>query len=135
MKPQKLSQNDIAAINKKTSETSIMRNIMMTASRLGNRLFRNNNGLFYSRIGMPTYCGLGPGSSDLIGFTRMTITPEMVGKHIAVFTATEVKTLKGKEQQNQEAFREMVLNNGGIAFVARSADEYIKNIRGISVVE
>jgi hypothetical protein len=33
-----------------------------------------------------------PGMSDLIGWTKIQVTPDMVGKEIAMFTAVEVKT-------------------------------------------
>ena len=65
--------------------------------------------------------GLCTGSSDLIGWTPITITPDMVGKKIAVFTAVEVKLDKnGKYQatKEQKQFISVVRNNGGFAGVA-----------------
>ena len=48
----------------------------------------------------PLEAGMGVGSSDLIGVTRITVTPEMVGKTVAVFTAVEVKV--GKDKLSKE---------------------------------
>ena len=70
------------------------------------RIFRNNTGMAYrggkietARRGVlclknarPIHFGLCVGSSDLIGFKTVTITPEMVGQKLAVFLAVEVKT-------------------------------------------
>jgi ribosomal protein S19 len=40
----------------------------------------------------PVQFGLCKGSADLIGWKRVTVTPEMVGSTVAVFTSIEVKT-------------------------------------------
>lgn len=64
-----------------------------------------------------------PGGSDLIGYRKVTITPEMVGMEMPVFAAIEVKTPRGKATQQQKAFIEHIRNAGGIAGIARSVDE------------
>ena len=64
-----------------------------------------------------------PGGSDLIGYRRVTVTPEMVGQEIPVFAAIEVKTARGRATKEQERFIEHIRNAGGIAGVARSVDE------------
>ena len=64
-----------------------------------------------------------PGGSDLIGYRKVTVTPEMVGTEIAVFAAVEVKAAKGRATEQQKAFIEHIRNAGGIAGVARSVDE------------
>ena len=55
------------------------------------RLFRNNTGLCtYLKNGRKwkvKYGIGGTGGSDLIGFTQLKITQEMVGKEMAIFTA------------------------------------------------
>lgn len=67
--------------------------------------------------------GLGEGSSDGIGWTPVTVTPEMVGQTVAVFTAVEAKTLayptRTPEQIN---FHEQVLAAGGLAYLARETE-------------
>ncbi len=64
-----------------------------------------------------------PGGSDLIGYRRVTVTPEMVGREMPVFAAIEVKTAKGRATKDQLRFIEHIRNAGGIAGVARSVDE------------
>lgn len=64
-----------------------------------------------------------PGGSDLIGYRRVTVTPEMVGTEVPVFAAIEVKTAKGRATEQQKAFIEHIQNAGGLAGVARSVDE------------
>lgn len=61
--------------------------------------------------------GLCEGSSDLIGLVSLVITPQMVGKTIARFTAFELKkpgasTEKGRREK-QEMFRDLVNRFGG----------------------
>lgn len=90
------------------------------------RLFRNNVGTAYQgKRGMinsrpviteprPIQFGLGKGSSDLIGWTEVIITSEMVGKKVAIFTAIEVKKKGGKVSEEQQKFINIVNDAGGI---------------------
>lgn len=73
--------------------------------------------------GRPLHAGLCEGSSDLIGWTEKIITPEMVGKKVAVFTAIEVKTDSGRASAAQLNFVSRVRQAGGIAGIARSPEE------------
>lgn len=86
------------------------------------RLFRNNVGLCKNEHTTIVY-GLCPGSSDLIGWTSIEITSEMIGKKIAVFTAVEIKTEKGKVSPEQKIFLDNVKNAGGIAKIIRNIDD------------
>jgi hypothetical protein len=64
-----------------------------------------------------------PGQSDLGGWTEVTITPAMVGKQIAVFTAIETKrTTGGKASSDQLSFVDQVQRQGGIAGIANSVE-------------
>jgi hypothetical protein len=69
--------------------------------------------------------GLCVGSSDLIGFQSVTVTPEMVGQKVAIFTAIEVKTETGKVSEQQTKFLNMVARFGGIGAVVRSVDDAV----------
>lgn len=71
----------------------------------------------------PLEAGFGVGSSDLIGVTRITITPEMVGKTVAVFTAVEVKVGKDKLSKEQRDFLALVQGWGGIAVECREVPD------------
>ena len=71
-----------------------------------------------------------PGGSDLIGYRKVTVTPEMVGQDVAVFAAVEVKTARGRVRPEQQQFIDHIRNAGGIAGIARSVDE----ARGILLV-
>lgn len=69
------------------------------------------------------------GFSDLAGFTPVTITPDMVGKTLAVFTAIEVKDATNNPSEDQERFLAIVQRNGGYAGVARSVEDALKIIQ------
>ena len=87
------------------------------------RLHRNNVGsLPDPRTGRLVTFGLAPGSADLIGWRSVTITPDMVGQHLAVFCAVEVKD-RGRPTEQQVAFINLVQQAGGLAGVARSVPE------------
>ena len=86
------------------------------------RLWRNNVGALKDRTGRLVRYGLCPGSSDLIGLRSVTITPDMVGQTLAVFTAIEVKD-RGRPTPEQQAFIAMVQQAGGLAGVARSTED------------
>lgn len=106
------------------------------------RMFRNNvgtgwigktsktkSGALIIENARPLHSGLCVGSSDLIGWTSIEITDQMVGHKIAVFTALEIKTDTGKISKEQKNFIEMVHKFGGIASVLRSVDD-LKNVFG-----
>ena len=106
------------------TETELMRIIQDKLSALGARLFRNNIGTAISPIGSVITYGLAnPGGSDLIGWTPVKITPDMVGQTLAIFTAVEVKSEHGRLTKHQRLFIEAVQQAGGIAACARSVEE------------
>lgn len=103
------------------TEKDIERTLILHASQCGSTMFKNNVGMYRDERGNVIRYGLCKGSSDLIGWTPITITPEMVGKKIAVFTAVEVKKNKfGKYRatEDQKRFISAVQANGGMAGVA-----------------
>ena len=71
--------------------------------------------------------GIGlPGGSDLIGCRQVLVTPAMAGRVIAQFVAIEVKPpppRRLKFEEGQEAFIAFVQQFGGVAGVARSAED------------
>ena len=62
------------------------------------------------------FWGAPEGWLDLCGWTEIVITPDMVGKNVAVFTFEEGKTgnLKIEKGSMQEKFRDLIIRMGGI---------------------
>ena len=103
------------------------------------RLFRNNVGVGYRGtvvkenppvITLRNYYmirfGLAVGSSDLIGWKSIVVTPEMVGKKVAIFCSLEVKTDDGVVDDEQINWIDQVRKAGGIAGVVRSVDDAVR---------
>ncbi len=92
------------------------------------RLWRNNVGALRDQRGQLVRYGLCPGSSDLIGYRTIVITPEMVGQRLAVFAAVEVKDQAAPTEQ-QQAFLQLIEQAGGLAGVARSVPDALSIMR------
>jgi hypothetical protein len=105
------------------TEQQIQQQIRLACGTGDCRLFRNNTGTLRDQHGRPVTFGLAKGSADLIGWTTRTITPDMVGQRIAVFTSSEVKTPTGRVSPEQRQWLDAVQAAGGIAGVARSVDD------------
>lgn len=73
----------------------------------------------------PLSSGLPPGFSDLVGWYTVTVTEEMVGREVAIFTAIECKSPTGKPSTQQLAFLSAVRKAGGIAGIVRSAADAV----------
>ena len=104
-----------------TTEKDTERTLILHASQCGSVIFTDNVGMYKDQRGNVIRDGLCKGSSDLIGWAPVTVTPDMVGSKIAVFTAVEVKLNKNgkyKATDDQKRFISAVLNNGGFAGVA-----------------
>lgn len=117
-------------------ESNIMRLIQRELGRGDARLFRNNTGQgWVGRMrrlntgavvlddARPLHAGLCEGSPDLVGWTSVTVTPDMVGKRVAVFTGIETKDARGRVTPEQANFIAAVRAAGGMAGVARSVEE------------
>ena len=102
------------------SEQTIQQHIRLACSSGNCRLFRNNTGTLKDANGRPVQFGLCKGSADLIGWRTVTITPEMVGTQVAVFTSIEVKAATGRLRPEQRQWLDAVQAAGGVAGVARS---------------
>ena len=109
--------------NKFLSNEAYVQNKIRLAVGSGDvRLFRNNTGALLDLQGRLVKFGLCKGSSDLIGFKSVTITPDMVGQKIAIFSAIEVKD-KGKATVDQKNFINIVQKAGGFAGVAKNVND------------
>jgi len=100
-------------------------------SREDVRIFRNNIGMATNPDGQKIKYGLcNPGGSDLIGWTKKTITMDMIGEQVAIFTAIEVKAKGKKPTEKQKNFLKQVKKSGGIAGVAWNSEDANKIIDG-----
>lgn len=129
-------------------ETALQANIRKAVGLLPHvRLFRNNRGVAWmgkleDRKGgfvvlsnaRPVEFGLTDGASDLIGLTQVVITPEMVGRTVAVFTAAEVKRPKVTVPEHQRHFLNFVTGFGGRAGVVRSPDDALALVSAADLI-
>jgi len=112
------------------SERNIQREIMLALSGAGCIVWRNNTGQAWQGNQLhkagdqitlggcrPVNFGLTKGSSDLVG-----IAPG------GAFLAVEVKSATGRASKEQNAFLLAVNRAGGIGFVARSAEDALKQL-------
>ena len=107
------------------SETKIQQEIRLALGQRSDlRLFRNETGkLPDPRTGKWVQFGLAKGSSDLIGFKTIKITPEMIGQEVAQFVSLEIKTERGKLSTMQQNWLQKVKSSGGIVGVARTVKD------------
>lgn len=112
------------------AEAHIQQQIRLELSRGPVRLWRNNTGALRDERGRMVTFGLCPGSADLIGYSQVTITPEMVGQTLPVFTAVEVKAPGGRATQEQLRFLQHLQQAGARAGIAHSVDEARAIVRG-----
>jgi len=64
-----------------------------------------------------------PGVSDSIAIVKVVITPDMVGKTVAVCAAAEFKTLKGKQRDAQVKWEQAFQKRGGRYRLIRSPQQ------------
>jgi len=111
------------------SEAAIQQQIRLALSAAGSVAFRNNVGQYTDpKTGRPIKYGLGVGSSDLIGWTPIVVTPQMVGQTVAVFTAVEAKAPNGRPTDAHLNCINQGPRSGGFAGIARSAAEAVEII-------
>jgi hypothetical protein len=115
--------------------TALMHRILLAVSNGPIRLFRQNVGLgwigkgtVYKRAaqvtvfpgdvlirqGRPFHAGI-EGMSDLGGWKSVVVTPEMVGKKVAIYCAVEIKGEGDRPRPAQRTFIQWVKDAGGIA--------------------
>lgn len=120
------------------TETDLKNEVMLEVGRGDTRIFRNNVGVGWCgktqhvvdrgvksviiKHPRPLIAGLCKGSSDLIGWRSVTITPDMVGQKVAIFMAIELK-LRTKPSTEQKTFLDAVSGAGGIAATVYSVED------------
>lgn len=128
-----------------SNENSVQRRIWLAMGRVST-LFRCNTGTAWVGAGKPSRrtdgsvllpaarpvaLGLSfpdgkpvTGTHDLIGWTTIEITPQMVGKSLAVFTSIEAKNSDGgRKREDQIKFMHNLARAGGISGFASSPEE------------
>ncbi len=107
---------------RKESESSILAKIRNKFNAGPVRLFRNNSGIAEYANGTKVRYGLGgTGGSDLIGFKTITVTPDMIGRRLAIFCAVEVKKPGGKKATPEQInFIGAIKTAGGLSGIAMS---------------
>ena len=126
------------------AETRTLHNILRRWGRGAVRLFRINVGQAWTgrqvvrgqgqtvtlrrgdillRDAHPLRTGVPNGYADLTGWRSVEVTPDMVGRKLAVFSAIEVKSPRGRPTPEQVNFLRVVSDAGGFAGVARSVEE------------
>jgi hypothetical protein len=87
-------------------------------------LYRNRRGMVQLATGAQMPIGLGPnGSGDMIGWMRVRITPDLVGRTLPIYCEIESKTQTGILAPHQQARIEYLRDLQAIAGCARSADD------------
>ena len=112
-------------MTEKTLQSQVFLNLN---SRSDTRVFRNNVGMGFIgtviaddkntiilKNARRIKFGLRTGSADLIGWKSVIITPDMVGKKIAVILSAEVKAKRGRLSGDQKNWQEQLTKAGGIA--------------------
>lgn len=111
-------------------EKKISNNIVLNCTE-NERLFRSNagmgwigkiigKGIDWIKIKNPRpFHGLPEGFSDLFGLKSIVVTPDMIGKRVALFWAVEVKTKNIPTTDEQIKFGKMIRKLGGIFEIVR----------------
>lgn len=121
------------------SERDAMNRNLVELSRQGLRMFRNNVGkswisnvaVIVSKAGVVNVqpgdvvlrrarrinFGLFKGSGDLIGWSPVIITADMIGSIVAVFTSAEQKIKNRKRKPEQTNWDTEVRRSGGISML------------------
>lgn len=139
------------------SENTVLRKVWI-AIGIMSRMFRVNSGMAWVQTrgkpyreqngdivvpgGRPVALGFGDtsgdpvaGVGDLVGWTTVTITPDMVGCKIAVFTDIETKSsADAKKRKAQADFISLVNQSGGIAGFAHTPEMAVAIVKGFAPV-
>lgn len=105
------------------TEAALLKKIMLALSRKC-ILFRNTSGVTKEGDRYIRYGIANPGGSDLIGWTAIEVTQEMVGSKVAIFSAAEIKR-PGKLSTatlEQKRFVDAVRKAGGLACIVDSVE-------------
>lgn len=120
-------------------ESSLQKEILLIASKLGHRLFRVNTGVGWVgqsarvtknmmvqvypgdviiRNARPLHAGLTEGGSDLIGWSN-------TGKFVGIETKVQGNKTAKDRLEKQQSFIDAIRNSGGIAGMVETREEFI----------
>jgi len=132
--------NDSTSSTRLKLEEEVQADLRLKIAREGKTVvFRNNSGAAEDKTGRIIRYGLANDSArinkeikshDLIGWTSIVITPEMVGQKVAVFTSIECKRQGWKPDPNDEREKaqrkwgDAVSAAGGIVRFISDADQW-----------
>lgn len=113
------------------TESALYKSLPIAATKLNHRVWRNEIGaakyknksgdVYHVPYGIP-----GPGGSDMIGYTLLQITPDMIGKKLPIFSAFECKWKRKRATADQQKFLNHILSVGGIAGTVWDDRDYQK---------
>ena len=87
-------------------------------------IWRQQSGVFRSMTDPSRIVRVGTvGMSDALAVVEVEVTPEMVGKRVAVFTSCETKTATGGIREEQRNWQRFVNEAGGVAVIVRSLED------------
>ena len=122
-------------------ENNLIKRVLLSAKANNQRLVRINSGMGWIseksvRVTKPTpvtvypgdillrkarpFHGAPEGTPDICGFTSVTVTQDMVGKKVAIFTGLEVKAT-GNLRPRQKKVGDMIRRMGGRFEVVRES--------------
>jgi len=121
------------------SEARVQSRVRLLAPMVNMRLFRNNVGALLDARGVPVRFGLANDSKvlnrklksgDLIGWERVSITPDLLGSTIARFVSFECKPSDWKytgdeHEQAQQNWAALVVAEGGRARFIREPGDIV----------
>jgi len=114
-------------------ESDIQSQILIALSEAGHYALRVNSGQAWGGevlahdgskllLAHPTKIMLAPPGTSDIGCKSVTITPEMVGRVVAVMFAVEVKRPGEKPEKHQERYLALMRSRGAVAGWVTSAE-------------
>jgi hypothetical protein len=121
-----------------TRERDLLPTLLLRFGRGASRVFRINAGMGWAgklvrrtrggetvlRDARPFH-GAPDGFPDLIGWASVTVTPQMVGRRVAVVLVIEAKSTSGTPSKQQRKFHQLVAASGGVAVIARHEADVI----------
>ena len=124
------------------NEADFMKKMLLESNDADCVLYRNNTGVGWAgkfmghdgagntilKNARPLHAGLCTGSSDAIGWADVIVSPEMVGRSLAVFLAVEAKSRRGATSADQIRFLHNVNRAGGIGIVLRDGESIVERI-------